>query len=79
MNLKARGNLRWAKCFNNFGEFVIAPVVIARESIRHFICFALEQLAVGLESKGHEKGGLFLSGFDSHGCLDGAFTKLGEV
>jgi hypothetical protein len=79
MNLEARGNLRRAKSFNSFGEFVIAPVVIARESIRHFICFALEPLAVELESKGHEKGGLFSSGFDSQGCLDGAFTKLGEV
>ncbi len=79
MNLKARGNLRRAKSFNNFDEFVIAPVIIERESVRHFICFTLEPLAVGLESKGHEKGGLFLSGFDSHGCLDGAFTELREV
>jgi hypothetical protein len=79
MNLEARGNLRRAKSFNNVGEFVIDPVVIARECVRHFICFALEPLAVGLESEEHEKGGLFLSGFDSYGCLDGAFTKLGEV
>ncbi len=79
MNLEARGNLRRAKSFNNFGEFIIAPVIIARESNQHFICFALEPLAVGLESKGHEKGGLFLSSFDSHRCLDGAFTKLREV
>jgi hypothetical protein len=61
------------------GEFVIAPVVVARESVQHLVCLSFKPLAVGLESEGHEKRGLFSSGFNSYGCLDGAFAKLGEI
>ena len=72
-------HLIWEKGAKNWGEFIVSPLPLPRESIRDIVPLPRKPLTVALHVRVHEYFGVFPHRIDPCSCLDGIDAVLAEI
>ncbi len=72
-------HLIWEKGAKNWGEFVVSPLPLPRESDRDVVPLPRKPLTVALHVRIHEYFGVFPCRIDPCSRLDGIDARLAEI